>query len=1016
MSFERCMAAMGRAIGRRISLEEGEVFAERLEQERARLGFGPYPADYLAAARAVREAEEIAAANARRHVLLNRIAFNRLTTWIEAMEASGVDSALALEAKRVGINTPIPGGRESVAALHEAIRGEAWGAIIADLRAPASPGGPRLFDLFMARDFEEQIVKAARGEPDADPRAQRIFEALDRVREVLRRRENRAGSMRGRLEGFAAKHHWEPRLVERIGFEEFRRDFLNALDHDRTFNPDEGRQTALIGERNALSDQIAATERELVAIRARLSAERRRLRQRENTAQASVAREDRLEGHVAEGRRAMGAALQRYMDLAARQRALRDLTPLEAGSIAEHERMQAGAKRAGDARLEARVALGRERARLAELHDRLQRERQRGDVVDAKAEDTFDDVQEALRDLERAEKGLDLLNELEAEMGRLQGTLRRAVTDRDGFLREAFNNIVSDQWRRSDRPRFEGVVSFSGPGNLANRRSNAHRVFHFKSAADELAMMRKYSRFTLSENILMELDQNARVIALMEEFGPNPERMHAELVDWASERAERQGDRRLLNRLHSRTGEYQMAELLGKTQAAHNETLAAYGSAIRAVQSMAKLGAAVASSLGDVVTLASELKYQGRGAFDGYMEGLAGLVRGRPAADKQRLLDLVNVGNEVMTGTVMARLQGNEHLPGRISKMQQLFFRLNLLGWWTDTHKRTATLVTAHDFANAAGEAFDALVPERRRLLELYGIDARGWDILRRYGVETHDDSRAFLTAEGARRAPLGEFMLLAVEREPTVVPSERAMLQARDRLASQWVALLKDRADFAVPTPGARERAIMNMGTERGTVLGEGLRFLMQFKGFPIAMVSRVLGRETYGYGEGPVMSAVARLGVLIGQLTAMGLLSLQAKELLKGRDARPLGLDTLLAAAVQGGGLGLYGDFLFGEFNRFGRSALNTAAGPTFGAVDDVLEIWARLRSGDDAAAQAMRFAVSNTPFANLFYVRPALDWFVLWPLSEKLNPGWAARFERRVARENHNTFWLRPTEAVR
>lgn len=1016
MSFARCMDAMGQAVGRQLTMDEAEAFAERLEAERARLGHGPYPADYLAAARAVREAEEIAAANARRHVVMNRVIFNRVTSWMETVEASGVDTALALEAKRVGINTPIQGARESVAALHEAIRGEAWGALIADLRAPASPGGPPLFDLFMSRDFEVQIVAAARREPDADPRAVRIFEALDRVREAQRLRENRAGSMRGRLDGFAAKHHWEPRLVERVGFDEFRDDFLRTLDHDRTFNPDEGRQTALIAERNQLQTNIDATAGDIEAIRERLSADRRKLRQRENSAQGSVVREDRLEGQVEEARRAMGEALGRYMDLAARERALAGMTPLEAGSIAEFDRMQAGAQRTGAARLEARVALNREQARLRALHDRLQRERQRGDVVDANAEGAFDDVQDALADLARAERGLDLLNELEGEMSRLQRGLRRAVSDREGFLREAYNNIVSDQWRRGDRPRFEGVVSMSGPGNVANARSTAHRVFHFANAAAELEMMRKYSSHTLAENILSEFDGNARTIALLEEFGPNPERMHDELVNWAVDRAVAQGDRALANRLRAPLASWQMAEITGKTASAHNETLAAYAASWRAVQSMAKLGGALMSSFGDIVTLASELKYQGRGAFDGYGEALGGLVRGRPDAERQRILDMVNVGNDVLTGSVAARLNGNEQLPGRISKLQQMFFRFNLLGWWTDAHKRTATLATSFDFARAAGNEFDELIPEHRRLLDMYGIDARGWDILRRHGVETHEDGRSFMTGEGARRAPLGEFLALATERDPNIVPSERAMLQARDRLASQWTALIRDRADFAVPTPGARERAMMNMGTERGTVLGEGLRFLMQFKGFPLAMISKVMGRELYGHGEGPSMSGVARLGALIGQLTAMGVLSLEAKEMLKGRDARPISPELLMAAAAQGGGLGLYGDFLFGEFNRFGRSALNTAAGPTFGAVDDLMEIWARVRSGDDAAAQSLRFLAANTPFANLFYVRPALDYFVLWPLSENLNPGWAARMERRTLKDNGNTFWLQPTEAVR
>jgi hypothetical protein len=37
-----------------------------------------------------------------------------------------------------------------------------------------------------------------------------------------------------------------------------------------------------------------------------------------------------------------------------------------------------------------------------------------------------------------------------------------------------------------------------------------------------------------------------------------------------------------------------------------------------------------------------------------------------------------------------------------------------------------------------------------------------------------------------------------------------------------------------------------------------------------------------------------------------------------------------TLLAALAQGGGLGIYGDFLFGEVSRMGAGLVSTAGGP--------------------------------------------------------------------------------------
>src|SRR3546814_16117324 len=63
-----------------------------------------------------------------------------------------------------------------------------------------------------------------------------------------------------------------------------------------------------------------------------------------------------------------------------------------------------------------------------------------------------------------------------------------------------------------------------------------------------------------------------------------------------------------------------------------------------------------------------------------------------------------------------------------------------------------------------------------------------------------------------------------------------------------------------------------------------------------------------------------------------------------------------------------------------RFGGGLLQTLAGPTLGAVDDLHDLYNRVKAGDDSAAAGLRFVISNTPFANLFYTRQALDYLIL------------------------------------
>ena len=69
-----------------------------------------------------------------------------------------------------------------------------------------------------------------------------------------------------------------------------------------------------------------------------------------------------------------------------------------------------------------------------------------------------------------------------------------------------------------------------------------------------------------------------------------------------------------------------------------------------------------------------------------------------------------------------------------------------------------------------------------------------------------------------------------------------------------------------------------------------------------------------------------------------------------------------------------------------------------------------------GADLAASSLRLAASNMPFASLFWARPAINYLALYPIQEALNPGYLQRMQRRIERENNQTFWLSPTEAPR
>jgi hypothetical protein len=134
---------------------------------------------------------------------------------------------------------------------------------------------------------------------------------------------------------------------------------------------------------------------------------------------------------------------------------------------------------------------------------------------------------------------------------------------------------------------------------------------------------------------------------------------------------------------------------------------------------------------------------------------------------------------------------------------------------------------------------------------------------------------------------------------------------------------------DFAVPTPDAKVRAITTGGLGRSTVAGQAWRSAMMLKSFPITIATTHFYRAAY---QATTADKLAYTGLMLATTTVLGGIALQAKDLASGREVRPIDNPKFFAAAFQqGGGLGIFGDFLFSDVNRFGGGITQTLFGPT-------------------------------------------------------------------------------------
>lgn len=582
--------------------------------------------------------------------------------------------------------------------------------------------------------------------------------------------------------------------------------------------------------------------------------------------------------------------------------------------------------------------------------------------------------------------------------------------DPDAFLRATFYALSSGEHLKSRGG--ETDIPFKGPGNLAKQVSQ-DRLLHFKDADSWLTYNSRFGTKSLIEGIVGGLEHAAGNIAIMETWGTNPEAMFQDTIDRLAQAHRTNPD--WSRKLRSEALVNQYREIDGTTRQVDNLTAAHISSGIRAVQSMAKLGGSTISSVTDLATAASELRWQGHSLGSAYAGIIGQAIGGRARGEARALSAEIGVGLEGISAAVVSRFSASDQAPGVMSNLMRLYFKLNLLTGWTDSVKTGAGRMMAWRAGQQAEQPWGRLDARFRNAISLYGIDDKRWDVIRKSQLRA-EDARAYLTAQGVRDLPDEAFKSLGAE-------TGRDAQRFRDELSTALQAFYSDRVDYAVVTPGAAEAAILNQGTKKGTWLGEGLRFITQFKAFPVAYANKVFGRDLGGLGlrEGLLKGQGDLMGLAhtIAATTVLGMAAMEVKDILKGKAPRdPLGdhwKATWSAALLQGGGMGIYGDYLFGQYDRFGQTFQESILGPTASTINDLLKLKTEATDSQERknlAADVLKFGLNNAPFLNLFYVRLGMDYAVLWNLQEMVSPGYLKRMERNLKNNSGQTYLIPPS----
>jgi len=547
----------------------------------------------------------------------------------------------------------------------------------------------------------------------------------------------------------------------------------------------------------------------------------------------------------------------------------------------------------------------------------------------------------------------------------------------DVAMREAYQGIRTNGLNEVARRAAEGKQSFGGGGGVAMRHSSA-RFFHFRDADAFLAYNRTFGHGDsgLFDTMLGHIQAMTRDTAIMQELGPNPagqlERLKLKVqADGAAPQAER-----------TIQGMYDV--LAGRTS--YSGELPTWYRAVVGTQNWLRstlLGSAPVSAMSDSFFAAWTAKANGLPAT-GVMKQYFKLLNPASSADR-RVGRRIAFISSAASGTSLAAARfaddmGSHGLTGWLANFTN---RASGLGVMTDAVRQAPVLEAQGFFAEArASKLTWKNLPEPMKAA------------FARHGMTEADYRNIVAATPHVDPDTAADFI------RPEDVPDVET--------GAKYERWLVGMAQQSSNEPRLLTRAIATgaaLGDARpGTALRATASSAMMFKSFGITVLMNHVLPALQHAATAKGVDRLSRLGPLLLMTTLLGGMSIQARQYVQGKEARETDEKFWLAAMAQGGGFGIFGDFLFQDYSRVGQTFASTLGGPVVGLGNDVYRVFKGNfdRSLDEGTetkffADAYQLAERNIPGVKLWYTRLFLERLMLDQLERAID----SRFDERMRR---------------
>jgi hypothetical protein len=327
----------------------------------------------------------------------------------------------------------------------------------------------------------------------------------------------------------------------------------------------------------------------------------------------------------------------------------------------------------------------------------------------------------------------------------------------------------------------------------------------------------------------------------------------------------------------------------------------------------------------------------------------------------------------------------------------------------TQSNKWAFGWIAMGELAENINKPFNKLHKNLQSQFKKYGIKSEDWEIIRKTKLYDAGIDEPSMVGKGAT------FL-----RPDDIHARADLDFATREYLTTRLMTWLVNETNFAVPTSSAKGRITLAGSSQPGTLKGEVVNSMLMYKNFPITLGMTHLAR---GFQQVGLKGKAKYLVPMIAGGTVMGAFAYELKQIAAGKNpTKPedMGIRYWINAMIYGGGLGIFGDFLFQDTNRYGGSLPKTIAGPVISFFGDLVNLTfgnvSQLASGEktNAGKELAAFIQRYTPGNNIWYTRLVIERILFDTLEKLLNPNYQSDTRRKVNQLKSRTgqeYWWSP-----